>query len=235
VAAIREGRTIVSTGPMLVAAIDDEQPPGAVVSTGGAHRISVRGWARSDRADRLKRVELWAHDRVQQARDVDGTAAEVSFDWAPSAEHDWVAVRLVAESGWAMTSAFHAAAPGWEFPTPVVGKVAVKVVGLSAEQRNDAKVEVWDNRPDAPGAKVVRTVSLDPAGRAEVNAPVTATIRLILTDGRRRDIRFFDASGVSKISDALSQGAEKDAPLLRWETYAEVLRRCRNVAVDFKF
>jgi len=235
VAAIREGRTIVSTGPMLVAALDELQPPGAVVATGRPHRISARGWARSDRADRLKRVELWAHDRVQQARDLDGTAAEVSFDWAPSAEHDWVAVRLVAESGWALSSAFHAVAPGWEFPTPVAGMVAVKVVGLSAEQRHGAKVEVWDNRPDAPGAKVVRTSPLDPAGRAEVDAPVTATIRLVLADGRQRDIRFFDASGVSKISDALSRGAEKDAPLLRWETYADVLRHCRNVTVDFEF
>ena len=60
VAAIRQGRTIVSTGPMLVAAIDDEQPPGAVVATGRSHRISARAWARIDRADRLKRVELWA-------------------------------------------------------------------------------------------------------------------------------------------------------------------------------
>ena len=117
----------------------------------------------------------------------------------------------------------------------MTGKVAVKVVGLSAEQRHGTKVEVWDNRPDAPGAKVVRTTPLDPDGRAEVNAPVTATIRLILADGRRRDVRFFDASGVSKISDALSQGAEKDAPLLRWNTYDEILNRCRNVLVEFSF
>ena len=235
VAAIRGGRTIVSTGPMLVASLDDELPPGAVVATGRSHRISARGWARSDQADRLKRVELSAHGRAQQARDLDGTAAEVFFDWAPSGEHDWVAVRLVAESGWAMTSAFHAAAPGWEFPKPVTGKVAVKVVGLTAEQRRGAKVEVWDNRPDAPGAEVVRTTPLDPDSRAEVDAPMTATIRLTLADGRRRDTRFFDASGVSKISDMLSQGAEKDAPLLRWETYADILRRCRNVTVEFAF
>ena len=64
---------------------------------------------------------------------------------------------------------------------------------------------------------------------------MTATIRLILADGRRRDIRFFDASGVSKIADALSRGAEKVAPLLRWETYDDVLRRCRNVNVEFPF
>jgi hypothetical protein len=235
VAAIREGRTIVSTGPMLVASVDDDKPPGSVVAARKPHRISARGWARSDRADRLKRVELWAHDRVQQTREVDGTAAEVSFDWTPTAEHDWVAVRLVAESGWALTSAFHAVVPGWEFPTPVVGKVAVTVVGLPAEQRHRAKVEVWDNRPDAPGAKVVGTTPLDPAGRAEVNAPVTATIRLILADGRTRDRRFFDASGVSRISDRLSLGAEKDAPLLRWETYTDVLRRCRDVTVEFRF
>lgn len=235
VAAIREGRTVVSTGPMLVATVDDGLPPGAVVAAGKSHRISARGWARNDRADRLKRVELWAHDRVQQVRELDDTEAEVSFDWVPSAEHDWVAVRLIAESGWALTSAFHAVAPGWEFPKPVVGKVAVKAVGLSAEQRQGARLEVWDNRPDAPRAKVVRIARLDPDGRAELDAPVTATIRLVLADGRHRDVRFFDASGVSRVADALSKGAEKDAPLLRWETYADVLRKCRNVAVDFAF
>jgi hypothetical protein len=235
VAAIREGRTIVSTGPMLIASIDDEMPPGSVVASGKSHRISAKGWARSDRADRLKRVELWSHDSVLQARALDGAEGEVFFNWAPSAEHDWVAVRVVAESGWAMTSAFYAVAPGWEFPRPVVGKVAAKVIGLPAADRNGAMLEVWDNRPDAPGAKVVRTSPLDADGRGEVDAPVTATIRLILADGRKRDVRFFDASGVSNISDFLSKGAEKDAPLLRWETYADVLRRCRNVTVDFKF
>jgi hypothetical protein len=235
VAAIREGRTIVSTGPMLVASVDGEKPPGSVVASAKSHRILAKGWARSDRADRLKRVELWAHDRVQQAHDLEGTEGEVSFNWAPSPEYDWVAVRLVAESGWAMTSAFYAASSGWKFPTPVVSKVVATVVGLSAPERDGAKLEVWDNRPDAPGAKVVHTSFLDADGRAKVDAPVTATIRLIVADGRRRDIRLFEASGVSKISDSLSKGAQKEAPLLRWETYADVLRRCRNVTVDFKF
>ena len=111
----------------------------------------------------------------------------------------------------------------------------MKTVGLAPEKIPAAQVEVWDNRPDAPGAKVVRKAPLDVNGRAEIEAPVTATIRLLLPDGRKRDVRFFDASGVSRIADTLSKGAEKEAPLLRWETYEEVLRRCRHVDVEFSF
>jgi hypothetical protein len=46
---------------------------------------------------------------------------------------------------------------------------------------------------------------------------------------------FITTSGVRAIADSLSEGAEKDAPLLRWDTYDEVLKRCRDVAVEFSF
>ena len=53
VAAIKNGRTIVSTGPILVASTDDQQPPGSVVAANRTHRILAKAWPRYDRADRL--------------------------------------------------------------------------------------------------------------------------------------------------------------------------------------
>ncbi len=235
VRAIREARTIVSTGPMLVATIDEGRPPGSVVASGRSHRITARAWARCDQDDRLERVELWAHGRAVETRRVDGTQAEASFDWGPTAEHDWTAVRLVARSGWALTSAFHASAPGWTFPTPVQARTTVTASGLTPDALRGARIEVWDNRPDAPGARATETIALGHDGRAQVDAPMTATVRILLADGRRRDVRIFDASGASAIADRISKGAEKEAPLLRWETYEEVLRRCRAVTIDVRF
>ena len=167
VAAIRARRTTVSTGPMLVAAIDDDQPPGAVVAAGRTHRISARGWARSDRTDRLKRVELWVHDRVQQARDLDSTEAEVSFNWA----------RRPSTTGSPSGSSRRAVGADLRLPRhrpgvgiPHAGRRQGRRPGPRAVGRatRSAKVEVWDNRPDAPGAKAVRTAPLDANGRAGV-------------------------------------------------------------------
>jgi len=233
--AIKAGHTTVSTGPLLVANIDSPKPPGSVVPTGQTHRIYAHAWTRHDQIDRLRKIELYAHGRVVLSRDLHGLEDQALLEWTPSQEHDWVAVRLLADSGWAMTSAFYAAAPGWEPPKPVNGHVNVSVNGLKPHELHSASVEVWDNRPDAPAAKRIDSLPLDDHGHAQAHAPVTATIRLVLADGRHRDIRFYDASGVSAIADAISRGAEKDAPLLRWDTYDDILRRCRNVNVDFRF
>ncbi len=236
VAGIKAGRTVVSTGPLLVAAMDDGLAPGSVVRIGQPHRIRVRAWARRDRADRLRRVELYSHGQVLESRELDGREGEATLTWSSSSiKHDWVAVRLVAESGWAMTSAFYAASFDWEPPKPVVSRVAVNVAGLQPTELKGASVEVWNNWPTAPGAKVLRALAVASDGKAATDAPVIATIRLVLADGRHRDVRLYDASGVGEILETISKGAEKEAPLLRWDTYTDVLQRCRNVSVDFRF
>jgi hypothetical protein len=63
----------------------------------------------------------------------------------------------------------------------------------------------------------------------EVDAPVTAVIRIELADGRRFDTRLSEVSGVKAM---LEDG--KAAPL-DWSIYEEVLRRCRRVSIESRF
>ena len=91
--AVRHQRTVVSTGPLLTAKRKGNE-------------IEVSAWG-----DRLLRLELWAHNRVIATREI--AAAEVkqvqaTFTWTPKGPTDWVAVRVIAENGWALSSAFFA-------------------------------------------------------------------------------------------------------------------------------
>ncbi len=90
--AIRNGHTIVSTGPVLVADLDG-QPPGTTVPTEQTHQIHAQAWARGDHSDApLQRLELWAHGRVIETKRLDQGAqrAEATFDWTPEGEWDWI-------------------------------------------------------------------------------------------------------------------------------------------------
>jgi hypothetical protein len=226
---IRAGRTVVSTGPLLQADLDGKAP-GATVKTGASYRIRVRSWARRDREEAtLSRIELWAHGRAQQTIHLDQgkREAEVTLDWRPEGRWDWAAIRVVASDGWAMTSPFYAADPEWKAPVPVRSRVHLQVTGIPAAELGKAALEVWDNWPEAPGAARLSREPLKT--QVELEAPVTATLVIRLADGREKRIRLYEASRAKDAIEAIASGQEREQPLLRWETYEEVLRRCRNI------
>lgn len=233
--AVRKGNTIVSTGPVLVAALDG-QPPGTTVTSGGSHQISVQAWARGDQKNApLQRLELWAHGRPIASYEIKGDAehAETTFEWTPEGEWDWAAVRAVARGGWAMTSAFYAATSEYESPQPVVCRVTLEVRGLSSEELATASVELWDGVPSLVTAKKIRQVPLK--GNDKLDVPVSATLVVRLGDGRQQQTSVYDAVNMSELIESIAVGLERESPLLEWKTYAEVLERVQNATVRIAF
>lgn len=233
--AVRNGHTIVSTGPVLVADLNG-QPPGTTVSSNQSHKIHVQAWARGDHSDApLQRLELWAHGRVMEAKtlDKDSQHAETTFEWTPEGEWDWVAVRAVARGGWAMTSAFYATGANYQPPQPLDCRLTLDVSGLSAEEFSAASVEVWDGVPALVTAKKLSQVPL--RGHETLDVPVSATVVIRLADGQRREVSVYDAIKMPELIEKIASGAEREKPLLEWKTYAEVLERARQATAKVAF
>jgi hypothetical protein len=216
-AAVRAGRTTVSTGPTLVATPAATNPL----------LIAIDAWARQDQYDRLLRVELWAHGRVVATHAVPPGESQqhwaTTLTWTPQRPSDWVAVRVFAESGWALSSAFFAEPPPPPVP-PLLTHVKMVFPEVASHQQGMIAT-VWPVSPSLPGARLIRAVEMD-GNSVELDAPVTALVRVDFGDGRRFDARLPEATGVGTLLEAPGQ------TLLDWSLYEEVLRRCRRVVIE---
>jgi hypothetical protein len=238
--AVRHGHTVVSLGPVLLADING-QPPGSTFSAGRKYEVRVRAWPRADEPDPLQRLELWAHGaavatHAVAARDAAaGSAVEHTFQWEPRGDWDWVAVRAISKRGWALTSAFYAAAPDWKGPPQTVAcRTSLSVAGLTDAELTHAVVEVWDAQPGLATARKLSELPLK-GTTATLDAPITATLVLRTDKGKRKDIALYDAAGIPELIERILAGTEGEKPLTRWSTYEEVLNRCREAKVEFKF
>lgn len=232
--AVRRQHTVVSTGPVLVADVDG-LPPGSTLAPGKRHRIRVQAWARGDQSDPLKRLELWAHGKAIATKELsaDAQAEETAFDWQPEGEWDWVSVRLVSQRGWAMTSAFYAAAEGAPKAGPVECELKLEITGVEKQQLAKAVIEIWDGVPTAVTSEKLSSVSYKTD--QPLTVPAAATIVVRLPDGRKQETSVYDAAGIADLVERTASGAEQEQPLLDWQTYEEVLQRCRKATVRIAF
>jgi hypothetical protein len=209
--AIRHQRTVVSTGPLLT----------AVAS--GKNQIEVQAWPGQGR---LLRIELWAHNRVIDTRPItDGQPFTGTLTWTPAGPGDWIAVRAISDQGWALSSAFFSEI---RQPVPLTTRLKMVFPEIASQQQAGAVASIFDFSPGLNFAKRIQEIEME-RNELEVDAPVTAVVRIELADGRRIDTRLHDASGVRSLLEDL-----KAAPL-EWSVYEEVLRRCRRVSVESRF
>lgn len=195
--AIREQRTLVSTGPTLTAIRHGQQ-------------LEVEAWG-----DGPLRVELWAHNRVLASQEA-AAGSPVRLDWTPTGAADWVAVRVFAKNGWAITSAF--LAEPWPTPTPLTTHLKMVFPEVASHQQG-MLATVWH------AGQRLQAIEMD-GNEFEADAPVTARVRVEVGDGRRVELRLPEATGVLSLLEG------KADSLLDWSLYEEVLRRCRRVAVE---
>ena len=232
--AVRRGHTTISNGPLLLAGVNG-QPPGSTLNAGQTWPVHVQAWARGDEPDSLQRIELWSHGKAIATRAFDGDTpvAEETFQWQPQGDWDWVAVRAVSRRGWALTSAFYAAGPDWESPQSACCRLTLNVSGLTPQRRAKAIIEVWDN---VPALVTSRRIAEQPLTEdAVLDVPVSATIVVRTADGMRKEISVYDAIGMPEQIERIASGEERERPLLDWQTYADVLRRCRTARATVSF
>jgi hypothetical protein len=228
--AVRKQRTIVSTGPTLVADINGLLP-GSTVDSGKTYRVTARAWPRADLNDPLLRVELWAHGRAQESKSVNELGS-YEFVWKPKGDWDWVAVKAVSKRGWAMTSAFYATQSGWQEPGPVNCELTIKTAFASKSYPTDATIEVWNNVPSLAGSELLSKHELKP--EMTINVPVTATI--VVQDGKgiRQEHSVFATTGLGEFIDAIAEGEEREKPLLDWNSYTHVLEKCKRATLSLR-
>lgn len=232
--AVRQGRTVVSTGPVLLANLEGRLP-GSTVKAGQTYTISAKAWSRGDEPDTLKRIELWSHGKAIAAKELDAisTQADVALSWKPEGDWDWVSVRALSRRGWAMTSAFYAASPDWQAPAPVECRLTLNLSGLSEEDRARAQIEVWDQVPSLVTAR--RLVNRRFPEDAVVDVAVTSMVVVRTADGRKKEISVYDAIGMAEHVERIASGVERERPLLNWKTYEEILNVCREAQYEVIF
>jgi hypothetical protein len=232
---IRRGNTVVSTGPVLMADINGK-PPGSTLINGQMYEIRAKAWARADEPDALQRIELWAHGKTIAAKifDEGSSKGEHTFSWEPRGDWDWIAVRLVTKRGWAITSAFYAHGPDWRPPQqPVRCEVTLSVTGLSLQEQERAIVEIWDNLPGLTTSRKLEERSLSKG--PTFDAPVSGTVLVKTADGRRKIMSLYDATGMREHVERIAAGVDRERPLLDWNTYEAVLKRCKTAKIDIAF
>ena len=231
--AVREGHTVVSTGPVLLADVKG-LPPGSTLPKQGAHRIHVRSWARGDHADPIQKMELWSHGKVIASHpSTDPVSSDHTFTWTPAGDSDWVAVRVLSKRGWAMTSAFYADGPRWRAKQPVDCDLEIQIHGLTAAEMQKAEVQIWDRDPALPNA--IRTQTAPATGTMTMKIPVTASV-VVTAPGRKRiESRVFDATGAREVIDRIAGGKDREQPLTVWSSYQEVLDGCKTGKLRFDF
>lgn len=232
-AALRNGHTLVSTGPVLIADIAGA-PPGSTVSAQDKHSLRVKAWARGDETDPLQRLELYAHGKVIAERALEGReSADETFEWQPTGEMDWVSVRVVSKRGWAMSSAFYAEGKGWHPKAPLDCELTLEVRGLDAAQKSQALVEIWDRATALEGAERLREIPL--AETSSLKVPVTATVVVRAPGKADKEARVFDALGVRELIDRIAGGEQREKPLKDWSSYQEILDRCQSAKMVISF
>ncbi len=231
--AVRQERTIVSTGPVLLASLNG-QPPGSTFSTEKTYQIPVKAWARGDQDDPLKRLELWSHGKAVATKSFSGKAnAETVFDWQPKGEWDWVAVCAVSHRGWAMTSAFYAVGKNHRPPEPIKCRVTLEVKGLTQDELSQAAIEVWDNVSALVTSKKLTVMPLK--GNESLEVPISASIVIRLPEGRMQEASLYDVIGMPEAIEKIASGIEREEPLLRWSTYDALLKKSRQATVRVNF
>jgi hypothetical protein len=112
-------------------------------------------------------------------------------------------------------------------------EVALNVSGLNEQDRKGCSVEVWDN---VPALVTSRKLSSQPLKEnMTLKAPVSATLVVRAPGGRSKEISIYDVIGVAEQVERIASGADREQPLLEWETYEEVLNLCRRASVDVQF
>ncbi|HVJ46332.1 MAG TPA: CehA/McbA family metallohydrolase [Luteolibacter sp.] len=231
--AVRNGNTVVTTGPVLLSDVDG-LPPGSVLPKRKAFNVRVRGWARGDLDDPLETMELWSHGKAIASHSVSGTEAhEHVFEWTPSREADWMAVRLRSKKGWAMTSAFYVESEAWKSRSPLACQLEVNIDGLTAEDLARTKVEVWDREPGLPGA--VRLKEIQAEERMILEVPATATIVANAPKRSKASSSVYEATGVRPLIEQIARGEKQEQPLTSWAAYEHVILKAKSGTLNFNF
>ena len=171
------GRTFVTTGPLLLAALDG-QPPGTQLEADGSPRnLEIEVWASGEDKDGLKKLEIVRNGIVWKQLTLTGRYQRLQV---PIQEHEnaWYCARVYGQDERrqrAISGAFFLNRPGFRTPPPAVVKARVRIVdAVSGQQLSGVAEVVFHKGPlvvDSGESHVVK-------GEATLTIPGTARLRV---------------------------------------------------------
>jgi hypothetical protein len=225
------GRTFATTGPLLVAGLDD-RPPGVITTPGSAqHRLAIEAWASGDESRGLSLVEVLRNGTVFERFPLNGQTAHfqttLSLHERGSA---WYCVRASqgeAQNRVAISGAFYFAGKTTGLPQPVKPRIHVRIL---------------DSLSGLPIGGTVTEVTFEGAfGRdgkrhslksGEGNLVVPGIGRLRAESSGYKPVTlspFLDNPKLVQMITSLN-----DSDLLEWSTFERVREQLENVELVFR-
>jgi hypothetical protein len=128
--AIAAGRTFVTTGPLLIAAID-KKPPGSAFPAGSKNReLSIEAWASGRGSGTLERIEVLRNGRIWRELALENKPGSIQTNLTLSdREAAWYCVRVFGpDRERAVSGAFYFTEKSHRPPQPVKAQVHVQVL-----------------------------------------------------------------------------------------------------------
>jgi hypothetical protein len=227
--AIAAGNTFVTTGPLLIAAIESK-PPGSAFSAGDAPRLlSIEAWASGRDGGGLERIEVLRNGRSWREFTLnerpEGIRTNVSVIERESA---WYCVRVFGSGKrTAVTSAFYFTGASYRPPNPVRARVRVKVVDAESGASLDSVVREITLAGCIPRVGARHQVR---NGGAEMIVPGKVRLRAEAKGYTPVTLSpFLDDPELVKIVAELTEN-----DLLQWETFERIANQLEKIDLVFK-
>ena len=227
--AIAAGRTFVTTGPLLIATID-QNPPGSAFSAGPKTRVlSIEAWASGRDSGALKRIEVLRNGQVWREFTLKGKPGSIQTNLnLLEQETSWYCVRVFGpERQTAVSGAFYFADKSHRPPQPMRAQVRAQV--LDAETGVRLAAVLTEVTFSGTVAREGRRHRLQ-TGEARFYVPGTARLRAEARGYAPMTLSpFLDSPDLVKTVTTFS---EQD--LSNWQSFDQLKRQLDNVDLVFR-
>ena len=228
--AAAEGRTFVTTGPLLVVSVDGRPPGSSFPADGHPHTMRLEAWSSGATTGGLARVEILRNGQVYRQLVLEGHPTSFQTNLAiPESIASWYCVRLFGSDKprqRAISGAFFFEDKPWRAPEPARARIRVQVRAAGSGRALDATLTEVDYSGTQPQSGARHRL---PAGSGEITIPATARLRA--------DAAGFEPVTLSPFFDhpALVETVTRleDKDLLDWRTFERIRTLLGDVALTF--
>jgi hypothetical protein len=223
------GRTVVSTGPLLVATIDGK-PPGSVVKTGKQpHNLDIESWSCGEDEPGITGIDVFRNGVIYTNWTFNVAVSSIRTNLAiMESDRAWFCVR-VRQAGPKQRRAISSAFYFGDFQPPPPARAQVQARILDAQSGAPLKGTVTELEYFGTVAKPGRTHHL-PSGEGVLNVP--GSVRLRAEAPGHAAIVLSPVLDNSRLMDTLTHLS--DSELLDWSTFERVRRELGSVTLTFR-
>ena len=176
--AVAQGRTFVTTGPLLVVSVDGHPPGSSFPTDGRPHEMRIEAWSSGADPEGLKRVEILRNGQPWQQHLLDGRQTSFRLELPiPESKTSWYCARVVGvneQRQRAVSGAFFFDEKPWRPPEPVQARIRVRVLAAGSGRALNATLTEVNYLGPQPQPGVKHRLS---EGMGVLTIPATARLR----------------------------------------------------------